>query len=95
MQTTSAKAVNAGKVVLSDDAASGKALSLDGTGSNYLRVETLDGKPLASGWDEMTVSYWSKVNNNANNWIFYAAPDDEMQIVNSEVYLGTAENNGA
>ena len=93
--TTSAKAVNAGKVVLSDDAASGKALSLDGTGSNYLRVETLDGKPLASGWDEMTVSYWSKVNNNANNWIFYAAPDDEMQIINSEVYLGTAENNGA
>ena len=61
LQQHAAKAVNAGKVVLSDDAASGsgKSLSLDGTGSNYLRVETLDGKPLSQpDGTEMTVSYW-------------------------------------
>ena len=95
--TTAAKAVNAGTVELSDDtvSGSGKSLRLDGTGSNYLSVETFDGKPLASGFTEMTVSYWSKVENTKNNWMFYVAPDDEQQILNAEVYLGAVENNGS
>ena len=94
--TTAAKAVNAGTIELCDDtvSGSGKSLRLDGTGSNYLSVETFDGKPLASGFTEMTVSYWSKVENTKNNWIVYTAPDDEQQILNAEVYLGAAENNG-
>ena len=94
--TTAAKAVNAGTIELSDDtvSGSGKSLRLDGTGSNYLSIKTFDGKPLASGFTEMTVSYWSKVENTKNNWIVYAAPDDEQQILNAEVYLGAAENNG-
>ena len=95
--TTAAKAVNAGTVELYDDtvSGSGKSLRLDGTGSNYLSVKTFDGKPLASGFTEMTVSYWSKVKNTKNNWMFYVAPDDEQQILNAEVYLGAAENNGS
>ena len=94
--TTAAKAVNAGTIELSDDtvSGSGKSLRLDGTGSNYLSIKTFDGKPLASGFTEMTVSYWSKVENTKNNWIVYTAPDDEQQILNAEVYLGAAENNG-
>ncbi len=86
-----ARAENIGAPILSDDAKSGKSLSLDGSGSNYLSVVNNMGEPLASGWEEMTVSYWSKVTSSGTNWMFYAAPDDEIQILNSETYLGAHE----
>ncbi len=92
--TKTAKAVNAGTIVLSEDAKSGKALSLDGMGSNYLSVEDFFGNSLLNGWEEVTISYWSKVDNAVNNWMFYLAPDDEIQILNAENYIGAAENNG-
>lgn len=87
-----AKAVNSQEPTLTEDAHSGKALKLDG--SNYLSVTDTDGSPLLTGWDEMTVSYWSKVDTNGTNWIFYAAPDDLPQVYCQENYVAAAEKDG-
>ncbi len=89
-----ARANSAGRPVLSEDAKAGKALSFDGSGRNYLCLANDQGEPLAGGWEEMTISYWSKADGNGTNWIFYAAPDDEPQVLGSEVYLGAFENGG-
>lgn len=84
-----AKGTNSGKVVLSDDAVYGKALSLDGSNSNYVKVTDTEGKFLLKGADELTVSYWSKSTNSGNNdWAFYAAGNDNAQVVNKENYIG-------
>ena len=83
-----AKGTNAGAVVLSDEAKSGKALSLDGTGTNYVTVTDENGDALLSGLDAVTISYWSKVNNTNANWAFFAAPDETAPTYKKEVYLG-------
>ncbi|MBE5871379.1 MAG: hypothetical protein E7294_08990 [Lachnospiraceae bacterium] len=89
-----AKAVGKTAPVLSEDAHAGKSLYLDGSGNNYLSILKKNGEPLLTGWNEMTISYWSKVNNTKTNWLFYAAPDENAQNVNREVYLGARELNG-
>ena len=86
------KAVAAGTNDLSDDAIKGKALSLDGTGSNYLKVTDTDGNALLSGCEELTVSYWRKVDNTETNWAFFAAADDDAQTYLKEQYLGIIDS---
>ena len=86
------KAVAAGTNDLSDDAIKGKALSLDGTGSNYLKVTDTDGNALLSGCEELTVSYWRKVDNTGTNWVFFAAADDDAQTYLKEQYLGIIDS---
>lgn len=82
-----AVAVNTGNAQLSDDAKKGKALRLTGNGANYLKITKSDGTPLLSEYNELTVSFWSKVEGGAN-WAFYAAPDDSQIPYLWENYMG-------
>ncbi len=86
--TGNAKAVNKGTPVLDVDAKKGNALKLDGTGNNYLTVTGKDGEPLLTDYEEITISFWSKVNNTKANWAFYGAADDKAPKYGQEVYLG-------
>ena len=87
----SAMAVNKGTPILDADANKGKALKLDGSGSNYLAVTGKDGAPLLTEYEEITISFWSKVNNAKTNWAFYGAADDKAPVYNREVYLGVLD----
>ncbi len=89
-----AVAQNSGTPVLSADAKSGNALSLSGDGANYLHVTKTDGTALLSDYEEVTISYWSKINNTAANWAFFAAPNADKQEYLYEKYLGILEQNG-
>ncbi len=89
-----AKGENSSNAVLSEDAVYGKALSLDGTGANYVTVTDLNGNSLLKGCEELTVSYWSKTAKNTGNhkWAFYAAPNNSTQSYQKECYLGILDH---
>lgn len=92
-----AKAVNAGKMVLSDEVKEGqsrKSLQLDGTGSNYINVVNKNNKSLVSGLSELTISYWSKVSQDGACWASYMAPNDNIQAYENELLIGIMENSG-
>lgn len=92
-----AKAVNAGKMVLSNDVKqgqTGKSLQLDGSGSNYLNVVDKNHKSLVSGLSEMTISYWSKVTQDGACWASYLSPNDNIQAYENELLIGIMENSG-
>lgn len=72
----------------------GKALYLDGSSANYLRVTDKEGKSLLAGLREMTISYDMKPDTGNTNWVLYAAPDDKQAVYNSEKYLGILESGG-
>ena len=90
-----AKATVNGSYSLTDskDAASGKALYLDGNASNYLAVTDADGNSLLAGKKEITISYDAKPDRTATNWVFYAAPDTRNQA-SPEYYIGAFANSG-
>jgi len=90
-----AKATVNGSYQLKDskDAASGKALYLDGNASNYLSVTDKDGKSLLAGKKEITVSYDAKPDRTATSWVFYAAPNTDAQK-SPEYYIGAFANSG-
>ncbi len=83
-----------GTVDIVEDAVAGKALKLDGTGTNYLTVTKENGDSLLMGLEELTISYWNKVDNDASNWVYYMAPDDAGQNYLTETYLGMLEKQG-
>lgn len=88
-----AKAANKGKPILTEDAKQGKALSLDGKNSNYLKVTDKDGKPLLTGYDEITICYWGKVEAiTGGNWSFFAAPNNRTAEYNHEEYMAALDN---
>lgn len=86
-----AVAVNTGNALLSEDAKKGKALHLEGDGANYLKITKSDGTPLLSEYNELTVSFWSKVGA-GSNWAFYAAPDDNQIPYLWENYMGILDS---
>ncbi len=85
-----AKAVNMGTAVLSEDAVSGKALKLDGSGSNYLKITDENDESLLKDYSALTFSYWSKIEKGKKDtdWVFYAAPNENAQTYNKEIYIG-------
>lgn len=71
------KAVGVAAPTLSEDAVRGKALQLDGTNSNYLKLTREDGSSLMNGCEEFTVSYWSKVSERVDpNWSLWMSRED-------------------
>lgn len=87
-----AVAAKNGSTALGLESKVGKALKLDGTG--YLKVTDKKGRPLLSGYEELTVSYWSKVVDEAGaNWSFFASGTDNAQVFLQENYLGIIEQN--
>ncbi len=93
LKSGNAKAqMGGGTLALVDDAKKGKALNL--SNKAYLSVTDLEGKPLLTGFQALTVSYWGKVNNGNANWAFYAAPSAAAPTYQREVYLGILDNGG-
>lgn len=70
------------------DGHSGKAAYFDNNADNYIKLFKKDGSPLLKGLDKFTVSYWSKTELNAPNWMFYAAPNDSQITFGKETYFG-------
>lgn len=88
-----AKAVRNGTTVLGTESKVGKSLKLDG--KSYLKVADKKGRPLLSGYEELTISYWSYVTDkNGTNWSFFASSHDNGQTYLQENYLGVIEQNG-
>ncbi len=69
----------------------GNALYLNGT-SDFLKVSAEDGSSLLTGVKELTVSFQAKPEEGAK-WMFYAAPNEDVQIEQQEEYLGITQNN--
>ncbi|MBO5302999.1 MAG: family 43 glycosylhydrolase [Lachnospiraceae bacterium] len=78
-----------GTAELATDGASGSALSLDGAG--YVDVTAEDGSSLLAGKDEITISYYSKVEGTGTNWSVYAAPDEGQPEYEYETYFGVLD----
>ena len=88
------KAEPQGENVLADGK-SGKALSLDGTESNWLNVTAAeDGSPLLTNVEEITVSFYSQVNGTDASWPFFAASSSAAQTYQQEHYIGILDNGG-
>lgn len=88
-----AKAEKNGTAALALESKVGKSLKLDGAA--YLKVTDKKGRPLLSGYEEITVSYWSKAADTAGtNWSFFASSHDNAQSYLYENYLGVIEQNG-
>lgn len=79
--------VNGTAVKLEEIADGDKALRFDGTAGNYLSLTKDDGTSLLTGKKEITISFDTKRESDGTNWIFYAAPNDEAPIYNSEKYF--------
>ncbi len=93
---TGAKAEASGTNVLSsDEKMEGKSLYLDGSGSNYLTVKDADGGSLLADYEEITVSYWSKVDGTASNtnWGFFV--NKAGASVYERKYIGMIERGGS
>jgi len=89
-----AKAIPVGTYTLSTDSVSGKSLYLDR--GNYLEVKNLFDESLLTGFEEITVSFYSKVDTISTgdpNWPFFAAPDASQQQYPYEKYIAVLEQN--
>lgn len=74
----------------------GKALHLDGTASQWLRVTDKQGGSLLAGLEEMTVSYDIKNERPDTNWALYAAPNGDAQgDPTGEHYIGFLHKDGS
>ncbi len=80
--------------VIVADQTRGNVLSLDGSANVWLNLTKEDGKPLLTGVEELTVSYYSKADRTDTNWVFYAAPNGNAQTLGTERYLGIMESSG-
>ncbi len=89
--SSGAKAQPSSTPVIVQDEERGKVLSLDGTGSVWLNVVKKDGTPLLADAEEVTVSYYSKIQQEGTNWVYFAAPDSNEQIYNKEYYIAALE----
>lgn len=82
----------AGTVVLEENGKSGKALKLDGTSSGFLNVWKKDHTSLLKGYDEFTISYYSKPEKTNAAWSVFLAPDERAQTYRQERYIGVLDN---
>ncbi len=78
-----------GTIQLQDRIDGDTALYLDGNNGNYLEVTKNDENhsSLLTGKDEITISFDTKPARSDTNWIFFAAPNDEEVVYNSEHYF--------
>jgi len=89
---TGSGAKAAGKYELRDSyEGAGKALYLDGTAGNFLKITDLEGNSLLTGLDEMTISCELKRDRTDTNWWIYAAPNDNGQSYPNEHYVGVMQ----
>lgn len=88
--TSYAKAENSTTSTLVDSN-DGKAVQLDG---NFLTITDLNGDPLLTGLEEMTISIDAYVDRTETSWLFYAAPSGNSQGYLWEEYLGILTNGG-
>ncbi len=85
-------------VIDTDNAFKGGALSLDNTSEApyWLEVAKEDGSSLLTGYNELTISFWSNYTGTANGWSFFAVPVIDgapyTQVYLSEKYIGALEN---
>lgn len=89
--SSGAKAQPSSTPVIVQDEERGNVLSLDGTGSVWLNVVKKDGTPLLTDTEEVTISYYSKIQQEGTNWVYFAAPDSNEQIYNKEYYIAALE----
>lgn len=87
-----AKAEAKGTVVLSEDSHSGKALSLDGSNSNWLNVTKENGESLLTGLNEVTFSYYSKRESSGQGWALYASSSTAGPVYGTERYFGIIDS---
>ncbi len=76
----------------SQNGVKGKAISM--AGGDYLEITKSDGTSLLTGYDAITISYWSKTQSKTN-WATYLSPDDKAQSFGKENYLGIIDNNAS
>ncbi len=69
------------------------ALYLDGNGK-WLNVVKGEGSSLLKGRNELTISFAASPVSGSSNWLFFAAPNANVQEVNQENYLGLVEFDG-
>lgn len=74
-------------VKLEERADGDKALRFNGEKGNYLSLTKDDGTSLLTGKTEITISFDTKRVSEGTSWIFYAAPNDNAPIYNSEKYF--------
>ncbi len=72
----------------------GKALHLDGTSTQFLRVTNADGSSLLTGKDCLSFSYDINSEGDSANWAFYAAKDDTTPIYGKEWYVAGFHRQG-
>lgn len=84
-----------GGVVLDDNGYSGKALKLDGTGSNFLSVMNRDTTNLLNGYESFTISYYSKPETDNGSWSVFLAPNGNAQTYLQERYIGILDKTNA
>lgn len=81
-----------GSPVLVEDAISGKALKMDGTGSVYLDVMKADNTALLKGKEEITLSYYCRSYGNSGNWALFLSPDYNVPVIGYENYLAVMDS---
>ncbi len=89
VQSDGVKATVNGSPEFNQDGVKGKAISLDDT--EFLDVAKSDGSSLLTGYNELTISYWSKTVG-APNWTIYLAPNSSPPAYKKEEYLGIIDN---
>lgn len=86
-------------VSLRNDGYRNRALYLEGKGGDdefsLLQVTKKDGSSLLTGVEELTVSFYSRLNKTGNSWAFYAAPDSSSPVWGSENYVAVWGNQNA
>lgn len=83
-----ATAVPSSDVSFTSDAVSGNALMLNSASKEWLNVTKEDGTSLLTGYDTLTIQYYSKGTETGNGWAAYAAPDTSAPVYAAEKYLG-------
>lgn len=95
-KSENAKATGNHTLTDSYDSSAGQALYLNGSADNFLTVTDADGNSLLTGATELTISYEAKPDQSSTtNWVFYAAPNGNQQVYNSESYIGILEAGGS
>lgn len=76
----------------SDEAHDGQSLRFDGNANNYLSITDENGGNLLKGYENLTISYWSRTPYMTGcNWATYLAPDGNGVNGNAPTYLAVSD----
>ncbi len=67
-----------------------KCIQFDETAASIVKLTNAEGNSLLTGLDEMTVSFEVKPTSINASWLFFAAPDDNVQGYRTEKYFGVS-----